>query len=63
MTIVSYEISYFQKLLTDLIVIFLVDCKSTLLYNNNMSAIVTAMNLNDDKISRTQHIDICYHII
>ena len=62
MTIVSYEISYFCKLLIDLTVILLVDFKSTFLYNDNMSAIITAMNSDSDKTSRICHIDICYHI-
>ena len=63
MTVASYEISYFCKLLTDLTVTFLVDFESTLLYDDNMSAIATATNFNNDKTSRTHHIDICYHVI
>ena len=56
MTVVSYKISYLQKLLTDLTVILLVDLKSTLLYDDNMSVIATATNSNSDKTSRTHHI-------
>ncbi len=63
MIIISYEISYLQKLFTDLTVIFLVDFKSTLLYSNNMNTITITTNLNSDKTSRIQHIDICYYII
>ena len=63
MTVASYEISYLQKLLTDLTVTFLVNLKSIFLYDNNMSAIITAMNSDSDKTSRTHHIDICYHVI
>ena len=63
MTVVSYEISYLQKLLTDLTVISLVNLESILLYCDNMGAIVITTNLNDDKTSRICHIDICYHVI
>ncbi len=62
MTIVSYEISYFQKLLTDLIFTLLVDLKSTLLYDDNMSVIIIITNSDSDKTSRIYHIDICYHV-
>src|SRR5204862_6643916 len=63
MTVASYEISYLCKLLTDLTVTLLVDLKSTLLYSDNMSAIATATNPDDDKTPRICHIDICYHVI
>ena len=63
MTVVSYEISYLHKLLTDFTVISLVNLESTLLYSDNMSAIIITTNLNDNKTSRTHHIDIHYHII
>ena len=63
MTVASYEISYLQKLLTDLTVTLLVNLESTLLYDDNMNAIATTMNSDDDKTSRTHHIDICYHVI
>src|SRR5438034_6132637 len=61
--VVSYEISYLHKLLTDLTVISLVDLKSILLYSDNMSAIAITTNFNDDKTSKIHHIDIHYHII
>ena len=62
MTVVSYEISYLCKLLTDLTVILLVDLEPILLYDDNMGAIATATNPDGDKTSRTHHIDICYHV-
>ena len=63
MIIISYEIFYLCKLLTDLTVILLVDLESIFLYNDNMSAITITMNSDDDKTLRICHIDICYHVI
>ena len=63
MVITSYEISYLQKLLTDLTSTSLVNLEPTLLYSDNMSAIATVTNPDGDKTSRTRHIDIHYHII
>ena len=62
MAVVSYETSYLRKLLINLINCPLVDLGPTLLYGDNMGAIAIATNPNGDKMPRTRHIDIRYHI-
>ena len=62
MAVASYEISYLRKLLADLTATPLIDLKPTLLFGDNLSAIATATNPEDDKTPRTCHIDIRYHI-
>jgi hypothetical protein len=67
MAVASYEISYLQKLLTDLLTTLPIkstkSTKPTLLYSDNIGAIQTVTNPDSDKVPRTRHIDICYYIM
>ena len=63
MAVASYKTSYLRKLLADLTNCPLIDLGPTLLYSDNMGAIATATNPDSDKMPRTRHIDIHYHII
>ena len=60
MAVASYKISYLQKLLIN--ISLTPELEPILLYDNNMGAIATATSSDGNKIPRTWHINIRYHI-